>query len=36
MLISLQDAEWHGTKLHTGLMCASLDCLYPLCSLLRG
>ena len=24
MFISLQGAEWYGTKLHTGLMCTSL------------
>ena len=36
MLISLQGAEWHGTKLYTGLMYAGVNCLYPLCSPLRG
>ena len=36
MLISLQGAEWHGTRLHTGLMCAGVNCFYPLCSPLRG
>jgi len=36
MLISLQGAEWHSTKLHTGLMCAGVNCFYPLCSPLRG
>ena len=36
MLISLQGAEWHGTKLHTGHMCAGVNCFYPLCSPLRN
>ena len=36
MLISLQGAEWHGTGLHTGLMCAGVNCFYPLCSPLRS
>jgi len=32
----LQGTEWHGTKLHTGLMCAGVNCLYPLCSPIRS
>ena len=36
MFISLQGAEWYGTKLHTGLMCTSLISFHsrrsPLCS----
>jgi len=36
MLISLQGTDWHGTKLHTGLMCASVNCFHPLCSPLRS
>jgi len=36
MFISLQGAEWHGTKLHTGLMCAGVNCFYLLCSPFRS
>jgi len=36
MFISLQGAEWHGTKLHTGLMCAGDYCFYLCCSPLCG
>jgi len=41
MLISLQGAEWHGTKLHTGLMCAgvklsTVSTRSALCSTARG
>ena len=36
MFISLQGTKWHGTKLYTGLMCAGVNCLYPLCSPLRN
>ena len=36
VFISLQDAEWYGTKLHTGLMCTGLISFHsrrsPLCS----
>jgi len=32
MFISLQGAEWYGTKLHTGLMCVGHHCFYSRCS----
>jgi len=36
MFVSLQGVEWHGTKLHTGLMFASHNCFYSRCSPLCG
>ena len=36
MFITLQGAEWHDTKLDTGVICAGHNCFYSRCSPLCG